>query len=363
MSDAAVANANASADASASASASARRVSLPARPLHVGVVGATGNVGSVMLEVLAERGVAIEQLRVFASARSVGRELCCGTHAAVVEDLATADPAGLDVALFSAGADRAREHAARFAAVGCVVIDNSSAFRMDPDIALVVPEVNGHAARTGGRVIANPNCSTIQLVVALKPLLEAAGLEQVQVTTFQSVSGTGKEAMEELRSQTPAALAGEPVEPSVYPHQIAFNVLPHCDSFDENGHTKEELKLVNESRKILEQPALRIAATCVRVPVFVSHSEAVHLRTREPLSPDEARALLAAAPGVRIVDDPAAGQYPMPVSAAGQDDVLVGRIRRDESAENGLALFVVADNLRKGAATNAVQILELLQQP
>jgi aspartate-semialdehyde dehydrogenase len=334
---------------------------LPQRPLHVGVVGATGNVGTMMLRVLAERGIEIASLRAFASSRSSGTQLRCGTHEAVVETLDDADPTGLDVALFSAGAQRALDHAPRFAAAGCVVIDNSSAFRMHADVPLVVPEVNGGDAFTHAGIIANPNCSTIQLVVALKPLLDAAGLERIQVTTFQSVSGTGQAAMTELQQQAADVLdATDPVA-TVYPHQIAFNVLPHCDSFDDEGHTREETKLVNESRKILHQPELRLAATCVRVPVFVGHSEAVHLTTREPLSPDGVRAVLEVAPGVRLVDDPATNAYPTPIAGAGLDEVLVGRIRRDESIANGLAMFVVGDNLRKGAATNAVQILQLLQ--
>ena len=331
-----------------------------ARLLDIGIVGATGNVGTIMLQVLAERRVNIGSLRAFASSRSAGTTVRCGDREVVVEDLATADPAGLDVALFSAGATRALEHAQRFADAGCVVIDNSSAFRMYPDVPLVVPEVNPHAARNHAGIIANPNCSTIQLVVALQPLHEAATLERLTVTTFQSVSGTGQAAMIELSDQTAAALDARDVGAAVYPHQIAFNVLPQCDSFDDAGDTKEELKLVNESRKILGLPDLRVSATCVRVPVFVSHAESVNLEFASPLTPDDARKLLAAAPGVIVHDDPANGVYPMPVTAHGRDEVFVGRIRSDNSADNGLALFVVADNLRKGAATNTVQILELL---
>ena len=330
------------------------------RPLSVGVAGATGNVGTMMLRVLHERGIPVASLRAFASSRSTGRTVESGDHSAQVEVLEDADPAGLDVALFSAGGDRALQHAQRFADAGVVVIDNSSAFRMHDRVPLVVPEVNADAVRTHEGIIANPNCSTIQLVAVLNPILQAAGLERVQVTTFQSVSGTGQAAMEELQRQAGDVLEARPVETNVYPHQIAFNVLPHCDSFDGDGNTKEELKLVNESRKILGVPDLRVAATCVRVPVFNSHSEAVHLQTTRPLSPDEARELLAAAPGVRVVDDPSANRYPMPIDASGVDDVLVGRIRRDDSVENGLALFICADNLRKGAATNAVQVLEAL---
>ena len=336
---------------------------LPSRPLHVGVVGATGNVGTMMLRVLRERGVQIASLRAFASERSAGRDVSCGDASATVETLETADPAGVDVALFSAGAQRSLDHAPRFAAAGAIVIDNSSAWRMHADVPLVVPEVNGGDVFEHRGIIANPNCSTIQLVVALKPLLDAVGLTRVQVTTFQSVSGTGQAAMAELQQQAGAVLEAQDALTEVYPHQIAFNVVPHCDSFDADGNTKEELKLMHESRKIMHAPDLQVAATCVRVPVFVSHSEAVHLQTREPLSPDQARELLRAAPGVIVLDDPGTNSYPTPLLATGSDDVYVGRIRRDESVENGLAMFVVADNLRKGAATNAVQILEALRQP
>lgn len=342
--------------------ARASRVFSATRPLHVGVVGATGNVGTIMLQVLAERGVPVASLRMFASERSAGRELSCGAHTARVEDLAGADPAGLDVALFSAGATRAREHAPRFSAAGCIVIDNSSAFRMHEGLPLVVPEVNPGDALAHQGIIANPNCSTIQLVAALKPLHDVYGLERVVITTFQSVSGTGLAAMDELHAQTTDMLEARDITTSVYPHQIAGNVLPHCDSFDEEGHTKEERKLMDESRKILHAPGLRVAATCVRVPVFVSHAEAVNVELSRDASPDEVRELLAAAPGVVVHDRPEAGLYPMPVTAAGRDEVYVGRIRRDPSVQHGISMFVVADNLRKGAATNAVQILEVLAE-
>lgn len=339
------------------------------RGLRVGVVGATGNVGRVMLAVLAERGLPIAELRAFASARSAGSTVTfpAATPLTVeVEDLATANPAGLDVALFSAGGERALEHAPRFAAAGCTVIDNSSAFRMDPDVPLVVPEVNAAAlANMPRRIVANPNCSTIQLVVALAPLHREFGLRRVQVTTFQSVSGTGRDAMDELRGQASAMLAGDSVEPRVYPASIAFNVLPQCDSFLDGGDTREERKLMDESRRILGLPHLRVAATCVRVPVFISHAEAVHVEFDRPADPEEVRSLLEAAPGVRLVDDPATGAFPTPLDAAGGDDVLVGRVRADLSVPDGrgIALFVVADNLRKGAATNAVQVLEALCSP
>lgn len=347
------------------ATGAARRThdALQVRPLNVAVVGATGNVGMMMLRVLAERAIPIASLRAFASARSAGQRVRCAGHDATVEQLdatPTESLRGIDVALFSAGGERALEHAPRFAQAGAVVVDNSSAFRMQQGTPLVVPEVNAGDALQHDGIVTNPNCSTIQLVVALKPLLDAVGLERVQVTTFQSVSGTGLAAIEELQRQSAASLEAQPFSASVYPKQIAFNVLPHCDSFDAEGNTKEELKLVHESRKILHAPDLQVAATCVRVPVFVAHSEAVHLQTRSPIAPARARELLAAARGVVVVDDPAANEYPTPIDASGRDEVFVGRIRRDESVENGLAMFVVADNLRKGAATNAVQILEEL---
>jgi aspartate-semialdehyde dehydrogenase len=344
---------------------------LPNRPLNVGIVGATGNVGTVMLKVLDERDVRIASLRAFASVRSAGVQVYCGSHSAVVEDLAAADPTGLDVALFSAGATRSLEHAQRFADAGCIVIDNSSAFRMIDGIPLVVPEVNAGALDTHRGIIANPNCSTIQLVCALKPLSDVAGLDHVHVTTFQSVSGTGKEAMQELELQarhmlsrrSEVGVAGPKagsVESNVYSKPIAFNALPHCDSFDDEGITKEERKLMNESRKILELGDLQLGATCVRVPVFVSHSEVVHFTTKVPLSPSRARDILATAPGIRLVDNPSSNEYPTALDASGKDEVFVGRVRVDPSRENGLAMFVVADNLRKGAAANAVQIMQAL---
>jgi aspartate-semialdehyde dehydrogenase len=333
------------------------------RPLNVAVVGATGNVGTTMLEVLAERGIPFASLRAMASTRSAGSEVTCGPHTAKVEVLDDADPSGIDVALFSAGGDRALEHAQRFADAGAVVIDNSSAFRMDPDVPLVVPEVNADALADIPRgIVANPNCSTIQLVVALRPIHEAYGLERVSITTMQSTSGTGHAAMEELEHQSRVVMGVAADDPKVYPHEIAFNVLPHCDSFLEDGSTKEERKLVDESRKILGLPELRLIATCTRVPVFIGHSESVHLELAAPADPVQVQALLASAPGIDLVDDPSENEYPMPRDAAGLDEVFVGRVRRDPSVpdDKGIALFIVADNLRKGAATNAVQILEAL---
>lgn len=335
------------------------------RPLNVAVVGATGNVGTTMLEVLAERGVPIGSLRAMASSRSAGTEVTCGEHVVTVEDLADADPSGIDVALFSAGGVRSLQHAPRFAEAGAIVIDNSSAFRMDPAVPLVVPEVNPEALDEIPRgIVANPNCSTIQLVVALQPIHQAFGLERVTVTTMQSTSGTGNGAMQELEQQSRIVMGVAADDPQVYPHPIAFNVLPHCDSFAEDGFTKEELKLRNETRKIMGLPKLRITATCTRVPVFIGHSESVNLELRDSADPLRVQALLANAAGVELVDDPTANEYPMPRDAAGRDEVFVGRVRRDHSVEGdrGIALFVVADNLRKGAATNAVQVLEALAE-
>lgn len=335
------------------------------RPVNVAVVGATGNVGTTMLEVLAERGVPIASLRAMASSRSAGTEVTCGEHVVTVEDLAGADPTGIDVALFSAGGERSLEHAPRFAEAGAVVIDNSSAFRMDPDVPLVVPEVNPEALdRIPRGIVANPNCSTIQLVVALQPIHQAFGLERVMVTTMQSTSGTGNGAMQELEQQSRIVMGVGAPDPEVYPHPIAFNVLPHCDSFAEDGYTKEELKLRNETRKIMGLPDLRIAATCTRVPVFIGHSESVNVELRDAADPLRVQALLANAAGVELVDDPDCNEYPMPRDAAGRDEVLVGRVRRDPTVDGdrGIALFVVADNLRKGAATNAVQVLEALAE-
>ncbi|MCW2923227.1 MAG: asd [Thermoleophilia bacterium] len=333
------------------------------RPLNVAVVGATGNVGTTMLEVLAERGVPIGTLRAMASSRSAGTEVTCGEHTVVVEDLADADPSGIDVALFSAGGARSVEHAARFAAAGAIVIDNSSAFRMEEDVPLVVPEVNADALANIPRgIVANPNCSTIQVVVALKPLLDRWGIERASITMLMSTSGTGHAAMEELEQQSRLVMGIAPVPPQAYPHDIAFNVLPHCGDFDAGGFTSEELKLLHESRKILGAPELRVVATCTRVPVFIGHTAAVHLELRDPATALEVQAMLAAAPGVELVDDPSENEYPMPRDAAGLDEVFVGRVRQDPSVPDGrgIALFVVADNLRKGAATNAVQILEAL---
>jgi aspartate-semialdehyde dehydrogenase len=326
---------------------------------RVAVVGATGAVGPVVLEVLAERGFPASEVAAFASARSAGSRVPFAGGELEVRELTDDSFDGYDLALFSAGGSTSQRYAPEAVARGCVVVDKSSAFRMDAGVPLVVPEVNPEAVDAHRGILSNPNCSTIQLVAALKPLHDAAGLAHVTVATYQAVSGTGAGAVRELHEQSRALLAGEPAAPEVYPHQIAFNVLPQCDAF-EGDSTTEETKLIRETHKILGDTSIAISATCVRVPVWRGHSEAVWVETHEPLGAERARALLRDAPGVRVVDDPAAGAYPLPSAAAGTDDVLVGRIRDDASRRNGLSLWVVADNLRKGAATNGIQIAELL---
>ena len=331
----------------------------PGNP-RVAVVGATGNVGRVMLEVLRERGLDSD-LVLFASPRSAGMEID-GRPVQVLDDGASLH--GIDIALFSAGASTSRAWARRFADAGAVVVDNSSAFRRDPEIPLVVSEVNPHAVATHRGIIANPNCSTMQLMVALAPIHRAAGIERLVVSTYQSVSGTGKAALDELDAQTRAAMAGEPLpDPAIYPDHVAFNVIGAAGSFpDGDDHTDEERKMMFETRKILEDEAIGVAVTCVRVPVRVSHSESVNVQTREPLSVERAAELLCDAPGVALGADgvPPARATPSPLQAAGRDEVFVGRLRRDESHPRALQMWVVSDNLRKGAATNAVQIAELL---
>jgi aspartate-semialdehyde dehydrogenase len=334
---------------------------LPADGYRVAVVGATGQVGGVMLELLRERGFPAREVVPFASERSAGREL---DGAGVVQPLTGETIQGFDVALFSAGGATSGEWAPRFAEAGAIVVDNSSKWRMDDDVPLVVAEVNPDAladARKG--IVANPNCSTMQMVVALKPLYDAAGIERLVISTYQAVSGTGRKGVDELLGQSHALLHEMEPEVSVYAHRIAFNALPHAGTFAPgDDHTDEERKLINETRKILGDPSIRVSATCVRVPVVNGHSEAVNVETREPLSPEDARALLSAAPGVTVLDDPGAGIYPMAIEADGKDDVFVGRIRRDPGNDRALDLWVVSDNLRKGAATNAVQIAELLHE-
>src|SRR4051794_9761718 len=332
--------------------------------MRVAVVGATGAVGSTMLGVMRERGFPADEVVAFASERSVGREIDWGDKVLSCNALGDKTIQGFDIALFSAGGSTSGEWAPRFADAGAVVVDNSSRWRMDDKVPLVVAEVNPHDLEKHDGIVANPNCSTMQMVVALKPILDAAGIERLVITTCQSVSGTGQRAVEELHEQTQAVIdAKEVPEPHVYPHQIAFNVLPHAGSFPEGSdYTDEELKLVNETRKILADADIGVSATCTRVPVYTGHSESVNVQTRDPLSPDECRELLAGFPGVVVLDDPVNGLYPQAIDAAGRDEVLVGRIRRDPSHERCLNLWIVGDNLRKGAATNAVQIAELLHE-
>jgi aspartate-semialdehyde dehydrogenase len=330
-------------------------------PVTVAVVGATGAVGEVMLSILHERGFPIKELIALASARSAGQKVSFGNQEVTVRDLATFDPTGVDVALFSAGGSISKEYAPKFAAAGAIVIDNSSAFRYDDDVPLVVSEVNPDAMKVIPRgIIANPNCSTMQMLVALAPIHRMVGIERINVATYQSVSGGGRSAMEELGRQTADVLGFRDPDPQRFPVQIAFNLIPQIDDFQDNGYTKEEMKLVWETRKILNDEAIQVNPTAVRVPVFFGHSEAVHIETRRKISAAEARALLENAPGVTVVDDRRAGAYPTPVThASGKDAVFVGRIREDISHPRGLDLWVVSDNIRKGAALNAVQIAEL----
>ncbi len=326
----------------------------------VAIAGATGAVGREMLEILEERNFPVSELVLLASERSEGERLEFHGKKATVKKLTKDSFEGVDIALFSAGADRSLEFVPAAVKSGAVVIDNSSAFRMDPKVPLVVPEVNAAAIEGQSGIIANPNCSTIAMVMALKPLHDAARIKRVVVTTFQSVSGTGKKAMDELAQQTVALLNFREVKIKVYPHQIAFNCLPHIDSFLENGYTKEEMKMANETKKILEDDSIRVTATTVRVPVFRCHSESVNIETEKKISANEARALLSAAPGVIVYDDPGKNLYPLAIDVAGKDETYVGRIREDESIPNGINLWIVSDNLRKGAALNAVQIAERL---
>jgi aspartate-semialdehyde dehydrogenase len=326
----------------------------------VAVVGATGAVGTVMIDILAERKFPVGELRPLASARSAGDRVSFHDRDLVLRELTKDSFEGVDIALFSAGADISREYAPIAAKAGAVVIDNSAAWRMGKDVPLVVPEVNRADIAKHKGIIANPNCSTIQLVVTLKPLHDAARIKRVVVTTLQSVSGTGKEAMDELLEETQALLSFKEPEPKVYPHQIAFNCLPHIDDFLPSGYTKEEMKLLDETRKIMGDDSIRVTATTVRVPVYVGHAESVNIETEKKLSANEARAILCEAPGILLYDDPAHKIYPTPLDAAGKDEVYVGRIREDESVPNGLNLWIVADKLRKGAALNAIQIAEEL---
>ncbi|MEW6658265.1 MAG: aspartate-semialdehyde dehydrogenase [Thermodesulfobacteriota bacterium] len=331
---------------------------------RVAVVGATGAVGQQMLACLEERRFPVAQLFPLASERSLGKKVTFLGKEIPVEVLTQDSFKDIDIALFSAGGSISKEYGPIAAAAGAVVVDNSSAWRMDPEIPLVVPEVNPQdiAWYTNRGIIANPNCSTIQMVVVLQPLHAAARIKRVVVSTYQAVSGTGQKAVDELSAQVRALFACQPVEKKVYPHRIAFNCLPHIDVFLENGYTKEEMKMVLETKKIMGDDSIEVTATTVRVPVFYGHSESVNIETERKLTPEEARKILSQAPGVKVVDNPAKNQYPMPLDAAGQDLTLVGRIREDFTIKNGLNLWLVADNIRKGAATNAVQIAEILTQ-
>jgi aspartate-semialdehyde dehydrogenase len=329
---------------------------------RVAVVGATGAVGRAMRSILEERNFPVKELVALATAKSAGTRLEYRGEDVTCKELTPDSFKGIDLALFSAGGGTSLKFAPYAKEAGCVVVDNSSAWRMEPDVPLVVPEVNPDDVDWHKGIIANPNCSTIQMVVVLKPLHDAAQIKRVVVSTYQAVSGTGAKAINELLKQTPQVMAGEAVEPLVYPYQIAFNCLPQIDVFLEDGYTKEERKMVEETMKIMGDPSIAVTATCVRVPVQNGHSESVNLQFARPLSVERARELLAAAPGVKLVDDPANKVYPMPIDASGQDDTYVGRIRLDPTAENALNLWVVADNLRKGAALNAVQIAELLAE-
>lgn len=333
------------------------------REVNVAVVGATGAVGEAMIEILEQRNFPVKQLFALASSRSAGKTIRFKGQNVKVTDLAEFDFSQVEIGLFSAGGDISAQYAPIAAAAGCIVIDNTSHFRRDEDIPLVVPEVNpGAIADYKNRgIIANPNCSTIQMLVALKPIYDAVGITRINVCTYQAVSGTGKEAMQELASQTASLLNGQGATASIYPKQIAFNALPHIDTFQENGYTREEMKMVWETQKIFADADIKVNPTCVRIPVFYGHSEAVHIETREKLTLAAARALLSEAPGVALLDEREDGGYPTPVTeAAGQDPVYVGRLREDVSHPLGFNLWVVADNVRKGAALNSVQIAELL---
>jgi aspartate-semialdehyde dehydrogenase len=333
-------------------------MSREAQPLTVAVVGATGVVGRTMIQVLSERHFPVGELRLLASGRSAGSTVSAGGRTMTVEEATPEAFEGVDVALFSAGTDVSRQLAPEAAARGATVIDNSNAWRMDPLVPLIVSQVNPEDGEWHEGIVANPNCSTMQLAPVLMALRDSVGLERVVVDTYQSVSGTGAEALAELEGQIRAHVAGEPKVASVYPHPIAFNAVPEIDVFLENGYTREEWKVVTESRKILHLPELRLSCTAVRVPVFVSHSEAVHVETSRPITAEQARKAFAAVPGVVVMDDPSNHSYPLATQAAGTDEIYVGRVRTDPSVARGIVFWVVSDNLRKGAATNAIQIAE-----
>jgi len=332
------------------------------RKFNVAVAGATGAVGNQMIRCLEEMNFPVNSVAFLASSRSLGRQLRFKGDLVEVTELKEDSFKGIDIALFSAGGGTSQRFAPLAAKDGCVVVDNSSAWRMDPKVPLVVPEVNSHAiaqyAEKG--IIANPNCSTIQMVVVLNPIHKKYGIKRIVVSTYQAVSGTGKKAIDELFDQTRAMINFLDYETRVYPHRIAFNCLPHIDVFLDNGYTKEEMKMVNETRKIMEDDSIAVTATTVRVPVFFGHSESVNIETQDPVSAEDVKALLQNSPGVKVMDDPRKNLYPLATDAAGQDLTLVGRIRQDESIPNGLNMWIVADNIRKGAATNAVQIAQVL---
>jgi aspartate-semialdehyde dehydrogenase len=328
----------------------------------VAVVGATGAVGNEMINVLEQRAFPVSRIKLLASSRSAGESLEFRGEHVTVEELTEDAFKDIQIGLFSAGGSVSEKFAPIAARDGCVVIDNTSAFRMDPEVPLVVPEVNPHAIGqyTQKRIIANPNCSTIQMVVVLKPIHDLARIRRVVVSTYQAVSGTGKEAIEELDRQTRAIFSQQEVKVEVYPHQIAFNCLPHIDVFLDNGYTKEEIKMINETKKIMEDDSIRVTATTVRVPVFYGHSESVNIETEKKITPQECRDVLSKAPGVVVEDDPSLFRYPLALYATGKDETFVGRIREDESIEKGINMWIVSDNIRKGAALNAVQIAEVL---
>jgi aspartate-semialdehyde dehydrogenase len=332
------------------------------KKFNIAVAGATGAVGNQMIRCLEEMDFPVHSVEFLASSRSIGRQLRFKGDLVEVKELREDSFKGIDIALFSAGGGTSQRFAPLAAEDGCVVVDNSSAWRMDPKVPLVVPEVNSHAIAqyTEKGIIANPNCSTIQMVVALHPIHKKYGIKRIVVSTYQAVSGTGKKAIDELFDQTRAMINFLDYETRVYPHRIAFNCLPHIDIFLENGYTKEEMKMVNETRKIMEDDSIAVTATTVRVPVFFGHSESVNIETKDPVSAEDVKALLQNSPGVKVMDDPRKNLYPLATDAAGQDLTLVGRIRQDESVRNGINMWIVADNIRKGAATNAVQIAQVL---
>jgi aspartate-semialdehyde dehydrogenase len=334
--------------------------SLVLRKYHTAIVGATGLVGQEFIKILEQRDFPMASIHLFASDRSAGKKMFVNHQELEVKELTPNSFDPVDVALFSAGSEISKQFGPVAAKRGAVVVDNSAAFRMNPRIPLVVPEVNPEDMENHRGLIANPNCSTIQMVVALHPLHKVNPIKRIVVDTYQAVSGTGTAAVDELRSQAKLVLEGKGAVPHVYPHQIAFNLVPEIDVFLDDGYTKEEWKMIHETRKILHDNSIAISATCVRVPVIAGHSEAIHVEFTKPMSPDEARSILVSAPGVKVLDDPSVSLYPLPWTAAGTDDVFVGRIRHDASLPNGLAMWVVADNVRKGAALNAVQIAEHL---